>query len=79
MESNNNEIIELLIIDSDDYSWYKKYINKKLIVYAKKIKHYDNVEVYQHVESDGVIKPNHGLIKEQQRSKKMNRIITTKT
>jgi hypothetical protein len=74
----DNDIIELLIIDSDDYSWYKKYINQNLRVYANKIEHYDNVFVYQHVDSAGVIKPEHGLTKEKQRTKKMNRIIKTK-
>jgi len=75
MVENNNNIIELLIIDSFDFSWYKKYLNKRIMVYSNLIEQYPGKYVYQSVDNIGIIDPMHGLTKKQQRPIKIKRIL----
>lgn len=67
-------MIDLLIIDSFHFSWYRKYIGKKLKVYKEKVEQFPGKMVYQHVDSDGIIDSKHGLTIIQQRSKKIERL-----
>jgi len=66
--------INVLITDSDAFSWYKKRVGEKIEVFENKISRH-GLEVY-HVfdDDDAFIMTKHCKTKEQQRSKKYRRL-----
>jgi len=67
-------IIEILIIESNTFSWYSKHIGEKIFVFENKIEQIPGKFVYQHIDSDGIIECEHGLTVVEQREKKFNRL-----
>lgn len=72
--SKKRESIHVLIIGVDDFSWYKKFLGKKLKVFKDKII-FNNVLVYENIEGLGVIFPNHCLTNFEQREKKIKKVL----
>lgn len=76
------EIIELLVINSNLFSWYYKLKGKRVSVYEDKIEQFPGgAKMYEYVTPIGsdqegyVIDPKHGLTIIDQREKKLTKIL----
>ena len=69
------EIIEILIIESNQFSWYKKHIGEKLLVNKEKTEDFHGKPMYIQSETENLVYVDHALTVVQQRDKKMKRII----